>query len=71
MQKQQNVKGQMGGQLDVPVDIEVASPQTGVFLDKETGKHQESRKHTGQVPRDPAPSRRTELLKSHNLEDGP
>lgn len=47
MQKQQNVKGQMGGQLDVPVDIEVASPQTGVFLDKETGKRQESRKHTG------------------------
>jgi hypothetical protein len=47
MQKQQDVIGMMGGQRDVPVNIEVASPQMGIFLEKGTGKHQESRRRIG------------------------
>lgn len=37
MQKQQNVIGLTGSQLEVPVDLEVGSPHTGIFPEKETG----------------------------------
>lgn len=60
LQKQHNVIGLTGGQLDGPVG-------TGVSLEKETGKHQGNRRR--KVLRDIKPSRRAEGLNRHNLED--
>lgn len=48
LQKQPNVTGLTGGQLDGPVGIGVViqpCPRTGVSLEKETGKHQGNRRH--------------------------
>ena len=70
LQKQHNVIGLTGSQLDGPVGIGVGSqpcPRIGVSLEKETGKHQENRRH--KVLRDVEPSRREEGLNRHNLED--
>lgn len=70
LQKQHNVIGLTGGQLDGPVGTGVGSqpcPRTGVSLEKETGKHQGNRRR--KVLRDIKPSRRAEGLNRHNLED--